>query len=46
MDTVAAADVLPRESVTFAVNVIAPLLFKNPVVRDDDVPEYPPPEIE
>ena len=39
----AAAEVLPLESVTVAVKVIVPELFKNPVVRVEEVPEYPPP---
>ena len=43
IDTVGAAEVLPLESVTVAVKVIVPELFKNPVVRVEDVPEYPPP---
>lgn len=43
IDTVVAAEVLPLESVTVAVKVIVLELFKNPVVRVEDVPEYPPP---
>ena len=43
IDTVVAAEVLPLESVTVAVKVIVPELFKKPVVREEDVPEYPPP---
>ena len=38
--------VRPRLSVILAVNEILPALFKKPVVRLDDVPEYPPPDIE
>ena len=38
--------VRPRLSVILAVNVIVPALFKNPVVRLEEVPEYPPPEME
>lgn len=40
---VAAAEVLPLESVTVAVKVIVPEPFKNPVVRVEEAPEYPPP---
>ena len=39
IDTVATAEVLPLESVTVAVKVIVPELFKNPVVRVEAVPE-------
>ena len=43
---VCAADVLPLESVTVAVNVIVPEVGRNPVVNCDDPDENPPPEIE
>ena len=46
MDTVAAEETLPRESVTVAVKVIVPDVFKYPVVKLEEVLVKPPPEIE
>lgn len=46
METVLAAETLPRESVTVAVKVIVPDVFKNPVVKLEDVLEKPPPVME
>ena len=40
MDVVLASDIRPLESVTVAVNVIVPEVFKNPVVSVSAVPEY------
>lgn len=45
IDTVAAAEVRPLESVTVAVKVIVPDEFRKPVVSVDAVLEYPPPLI-
>ena len=39
MDTVAADEVLPLESVTVAVKVIVPELLRKPVVKLDEVLE-------
>ena len=43
MLTVFAADVRPLESVTVAVKVIVPEVFKKPVVKEELVLENPPP---
>ena len=46
MEYVTAADTRPLESVTVAVNVMVPAVFKNPVVKVEAVPLYPPPDME
>ena len=46
MLTVAAVDTRPLESVTVAVKVTVPEVFKKPVVKLDAVLVYPPPVME
>ena len=45
IDTVVSADQRPLLSLTLAVKVIVPEVFRNPVVRLLPVPEKPPPVI-
>ena len=46
METDASADTRPLESVTVALKVMVPELLRNPVVRVEAEPLYPPPVME